>query len=81
MAKMSMFFCFFLVVLIAMPTSSSSRMMLEADLEADFSSCVPHVCSKPFTRCSSGGFGCPKLDCIYGEYEPCCACPKCCPAP
>ncbi|KAI3965259.1 hypothetical protein MKW92_025707 [Papaver armeniacum] len=77
MAKISMFLSFFLFVLIAMPSSSSSRMMLEEDQD------VPNKCPKIMCLavvCEPEVF-CPQvvLECPNGQYTPCCGCPTCCP--
>ncbi|KAI3925059.1 hypothetical protein MKW98_009709 [Papaver atlanticum] len=75
MAKMSMFFGFFLFVLIVMPTpSSSTRMILEEDLVnkcPKFKKCLQIVCPKPIKVC-------PQIKCRFGSYTPCCGCPRCC---
>ncbi|RZC55906.1 hypothetical protein C5167_014767 [Papaver somniferum] len=75
MEKMSVFLSFFLFVLIAMPTSSSSRMILE-EVEA-INKCPKPDCS--LVRCKLPIY-CPKvfLICPKGKYTPCCSCPKCC---
>ncbi|KAI3952806.1 hypothetical protein MKX01_006849 [Papaver californicum] len=79
MANMSMFFCFFLFVLIAMPTaSSSSRMILGGDTcpkAGTSTSCRRIVCPRPvfctldFLICPDGQF----------NFKPCCGCQRCCP--
>ncbi|KAI3962019.1 hypothetical protein MKX01_039841 [Papaver californicum] len=76
MAKFSMFLSFILFVLIAMPTSSSSRMTLE-EVEAE-NKCPKPDCS--LVKCEP--FFCIPifLDCPNGRYSPCCSCPECCPA-
>ncbi|KAI3920413.1 hypothetical protein MKX01_000752 [Papaver californicum] len=69
MAKISMFPSFFLFVLIAMPTSSSSSKMIpEPEVLCLHVLCEPEVF-------------CPQvvLECPNGQYTPCCGCPKCCP--
>ncbi|KAI3833988.1 hypothetical protein MKX03_003369 [Papaver bracteatum] len=80
MGKISMFLSFFLFVLIAMPRSSSSRMILE-EVEAvnkcpklDFwlRPCLQVVCPETVF--------CPQavLECPNGQYKPCCGFPRCC---
>ncbi|KAI3956601.1 hypothetical protein MKW92_034330 [Papaver armeniacum] len=80
MAKMSMFFCFFLFVLIAMPAATSaSRNLLQLDR-------CPRV---PRSSSSCRGVVCPRqvicvrrvLICPDGQYnfKPCCSCDRCCP--
>ncbi|KAI3957685.1 hypothetical protein MKW92_013828 [Papaver armeniacum] len=79
MGKISMFLGFFLVfVLIAMPTSSSSRMMLEKDVGIE--KCPPRITpSCDFVQCQKPA-NCPKIRCGQGLvlYQPCCKCPACC---
>ncbi|KAI3952803.1 hypothetical protein MKX01_006846 [Papaver californicum] len=82
MAKMSMFLCFFLFALIAMPTSSSTRMILQENQETVSGcprvakSCAGVVC-KPQVFCPLFVLNCP--DCQYA-YKPCCSCAQtCCP--
>ncbi|KAI3833985.1 hypothetical protein MKX03_003366 [Papaver bracteatum] len=82
MAKISMFLSFFLFVLIAMPTSSSGRMVLEENEGVQVKcpkviknqSCSKVVCPKPRKAC-------PLVNCREGFvlYEPCCDCQRCCP--
>ncbi|KAI3956598.1 hypothetical protein MKW92_034327 [Papaver armeniacum] len=70
MAKMSMFFCFFLFVLIAMPAASSaSRALLQSD------TCPRVPTSSPSCR------GVVWILCPDGQYafKPCCSCQRCCP--
>ncbi|KAI3957567.1 hypothetical protein MKW92_027731 [Papaver armeniacum] len=83
MAKISMFVCFFLFVLIAMPISSSgSRMMLKKDPEVEercpkvAPSCAAVLCAAPTNPC-------PLVVCAEGFvlYQPCCGCETCCPKP
>ncbi|KAI3952802.1 hypothetical protein MKX01_006845 [Papaver californicum] len=76
MAKISMFLGFFLFILIAMPTSSSSRMILE-EVEA-VNKCPKVLCLQ--VVCPQRVF-CPQvvLECPNGQYKPCCGCPRCCP--
>ncbi|KAI3925067.1 hypothetical protein MKW98_009717 [Papaver atlanticum] len=74
MAKISMFISFFLFVLIAIPTSSSSRMILEEvepatkcpTPDCSFVKCKPVFCLQVVLECTN--------------YTPCCGCPTCCPA-
>ncbi|KAI3928678.1 hypothetical protein MKW98_024279 [Papaver atlanticum] len=75
MAKISMFLSFFLLVLIAMPASSSSRMILEDEV---VNKCPKVLCLH--VLCEPEVF-CPQvvLECPNGQYTPCCGCPKCCP--
>ncbi|KAI3956613.1 hypothetical protein MKW92_034342 [Papaver armeniacum] len=78
MAKISMILSFFLFVLIVMPASSSSRLILEEDQE------VVDTCPK--VKCVSVCLHpppevCPKIKCRFGSYTPCCRCPECCPPP
>ncbi|KAI3957689.1 hypothetical protein MKW92_013832 [Papaver armeniacum] len=80
MAKISMFRCFFLFVLIAMPISSSgSRMMLGIDLLAPICSKVAPICGVGL--CEAPTAPCPPLVCAEGFvlYQPCCGCEICCP--
>ncbi|KAI3925061.1 hypothetical protein MKW98_009711 [Papaver atlanticum] len=76
MAKMSMFLCFFVFVLIAMTASSASRLVLE-EIEA-INKCPKPDCSRVKCR---GPVLCKRvvLKCKKGKYTPCCSCPKCCP--
>ncbi|RZC60055.1 hypothetical protein C5167_021814 [Papaver somniferum] len=78
MAKMSMLVCLFLFVLIAMPTSSSSRMMLPQDpglVETKCTKLVSDICSD-VTGCRGA---CPTLECPNAYYvEKCCNCKVCC---
>ncbi|KAI3905887.1 hypothetical protein MKX01_037296 [Papaver californicum] len=76
MDKMRMFLCFFLFVLIAMPTSSASRMILEEVIAVN--KCPLPDCS--LVRCK-GPISCiqVELKCKNGKYTPCCGCPTCCP--
>ncbi|MCL7034618.1 hypothetical protein MKW94_013620 [Papaver nudicaule] len=82
MAKITMFLCFFVVVLLVMPTSSLSRMVLEEDEGVQvrcpkvIKSCSKVVCPKPRKVC-------PLVRCREGFvlYQPCCACQRCCPPP
>ncbi|KAI3880762.1 hypothetical protein MKW92_035129 [Papaver armeniacum] len=75
MAKFIMFLSFFLFVLIAMPTSSSSIKddtrggMITKCPKPDCSliQCVPFSCVQVVLKCPNG------------QYSPCCSCPKCCP--
>ncbi|KAI3833990.1 hypothetical protein MKX03_003371 [Papaver bracteatum] len=63
MAKMSMFVCFFLFVLIAMPASSSGRMMLEEVLK------VGNKCAQCFAPCRTIDV----RECANGwTMDPCC---------
>ncbi|MCL7034140.1 hypothetical protein MKW94_029963 [Papaver nudicaule] len=82
MAKISMFLSFFLFVLIAMPTSSWSGMMILDDDEIEaVKKCVKLqslecLCEEPAN--------CPDVyyfECKYGHYTPCCGCLDCCPGP
>ncbi|KAI3957740.1 hypothetical protein MKX01_007571 [Papaver californicum] len=78
MAKMSVFLiCFFLSVLIAMPTSSSSRMILQKEQEV-----VPFRCLKLITELCSAVTGCrgacPPVQCPNARDSPCCGCKVCC---
>ncbi|MCL7024557.1 hypothetical protein MKW94_013867 [Papaver nudicaule] len=81
MAKISiMFLCFFLFVLVSMPTSFSSRTMLE---EEGVSRCPRRVQSCQGVVCNPQVF-CPLfvLNCPDGQYayKPCCSCGQtCCP--
>ncbi|KAI3888930.1 hypothetical protein MKX03_006070 [Papaver bracteatum] len=77
MAKIIVFVCFFLLVLIAMPASSSSRLLLEEDHEV---TCPKKVICEVFT-CAHPPDGCPEIKCSSGQYKPCCDCPICCRAP
>ncbi|KAI3856976.1 hypothetical protein MKX03_019036 [Papaver bracteatum] len=62
MAKISMFLSFFLLVLIAMPASSSSRMILEDDQQA-VNKCPKvlclHVVCEPKVFCPQVVLQCP----------------------
>ncbi|KAI3927141.1 hypothetical protein MKX01_029909 [Papaver californicum] len=90
MAKISMFLSFFVFVLIVMPTSSSSRMMLDAgvdvgpvDLEIGTTksySCPAEDCSLLFSGCPPAGGGnlCPPLVCTNGVRKMCCGCGESC---
>ncbi|KAI3956600.1 hypothetical protein MKW92_034329 [Papaver armeniacum] len=76
----SMFFCFFLFVLIAMPAASSaSRTLLQSDtcprVPTSSPSCRGVVCPRQ-VFCIRGGLLCPD-----GQYafKPCCSCQRCCP--
>ncbi|KAI3952798.1 hypothetical protein MKX01_006841 [Papaver californicum] len=77
MAKISMFLSFFLFVLIAMPASSSSRMILEEEDQKAVNKCpifkCVSVCPKPRKVCAQV-----ILKCKNGSYKPCCGCPRCC---
>ncbi|MCL7037957.1 hypothetical protein MKW94_010632 [Papaver nudicaule] len=79
MAKISLFFCFFVFVLVAMPTPSSSRMILENNTCPTSSratqSCRRVVCQKQ-VFCTANFLICPD-----GQYnfKPCCGCQRCCP--
>ncbi|KAI3952800.1 hypothetical protein MKX01_006843 [Papaver californicum] len=82
MAKISamvLILSFFLFVLIVMPASSSTRLILEEDQEVVVDTCPKvkcvSVCPKPPPKV------CPQIRCRYGSYTPCCACPECCPPP
>ncbi|KAI3962017.1 hypothetical protein MKX01_039839 [Papaver californicum] len=78
-AKISMFLSFFLFVLIVMPASSSSRIIVEVDQEVvDARTCGPKV--RCLIVCPGPPKACPRIGCINGFYTPCCGCPKCCPA-
>ncbi|MCL7033627.1 hypothetical protein MKW94_025226 [Papaver nudicaule] len=76
MTKISMFLGLFLFVLITMPASSSSRMILEEDQAVN--KCPKIMCLQ--VVCEPEVF-CPQvvLECPNGQYTPCCGCPKCCP--
>ncbi|RZC55895.1 hypothetical protein C5167_014744 [Papaver somniferum] len=85
MAKISMFLGFFLFVLIAMPNSSSSRMMLgvsvgPVDVEVGTTkSCPAEDCSQ-ISGCPPTGGDCPPLVCTNGVRQTCCDCgEECCP--
>ncbi|RZC55919.1 hypothetical protein C5167_014754 [Papaver somniferum] len=83
MAKMSMFFCFFLFVLIAVPaaSSASSRMLLQSNRcpivprSSRSSLCGRVVCVRQ-VFCTLNVLICPD-----GQYafKPCCGCERCCP--
>ncbi|KAI3956602.1 hypothetical protein MKW92_034331 [Papaver armeniacum] len=80
MAKMSMFFCFFLFVLIAMPAASSaSRMLLQSNgcprVPRSSPSCRRVVCPRQVICITS------VLICTDDQYafKPCCSCERCCP--
>ncbi|KAI3888936.1 hypothetical protein MKX03_006076 [Papaver bracteatum] len=80
MTKISLFLSFLLFVLIAMPASSSSRMILEGDQEivvdGKVNTCPPNPC-----RCLVAPQGCtPPRGCRNGSASRCCECPTCCPA-
>ncbi|MCL7028545.1 hypothetical protein MKW94_009077 [Papaver nudicaule] len=81
MAKISiMFLCFFLFALVSMPTSFSSRTLLE---EEGASRCPRRVQSCQGVVCNPQVF-CPLfvLNCPDGQYayKPCCSCGQtCCP--
>ncbi|MCL7037951.1 hypothetical protein MKW94_025612 [Papaver nudicaule] len=75
-AKMNLLLSFFLFVLIAMPASSSSRMILEEDQgvvpKCPKFKCLQIVCPEPRKVC-------PLIKCSSkGSYTPCCGCPRCC---
>ncbi|KAI3888935.1 hypothetical protein MKX03_006075 [Papaver bracteatum] len=78
MVKISMILSFFLFVLIVMPASSSSRVILDEDQEVVDTCpkvrCVS-VCPNPPPKV------CPLLKCRFGSYTPCCRCPECCDPP
>ncbi|KAI3833994.1 hypothetical protein MKX03_003375 [Papaver bracteatum] len=74
MAKISMFFSFLLFVLIAMPTSSSGRMILEEPEPVN--KCPTPDCS--FVKCKEPAF-CLQVVLECPNYTPCCGCPTCCP--
>ncbi|KAI3879430.1 hypothetical protein MKW92_000862 [Papaver armeniacum] len=80
MAKMSLFFCFFLFALIAMPISSSSRMIIEVGVEVGGTkSCPPQDCSQYAGRgCPPASGFCPPLVCPNGVFLTCCGCNMCC---
>ncbi|MCL7032363.1 hypothetical protein MKW94_017695 [Papaver nudicaule] len=73
--------CFFLFVLITMPTSSSSSRTKLKDKEVEercpkvAPSCAAVLCPIPTEVC-------PQLMCIKGFvlFQPCCECQRCCPA-
>ncbi|KAI3869001.1 hypothetical protein MKX03_015958 [Papaver bracteatum] len=71
-----MLVCLFLVVLIAMPTSSSSRMMLDTGLvETKCTKLVTDICSD-VTGCRGA---CPTLECPNAYYvDKCCNFKVCC---
>ncbi|KAI3833993.1 hypothetical protein MKX03_003374 [Papaver bracteatum] len=75
----SLFLCFFLFVLIAIPTSSATRMMLREDVSGcprRVKSCARVVCN-PRIFCPLFVINCP--DGQYA-YKPCCSCSQtCCP--
>ncbi|KAI3888925.1 hypothetical protein MKX03_006065 [Papaver bracteatum] len=76
MARMSMLLSFFLFVLVAMPTSSSSIYIFQEDqgvvAKCPKFRCLQIVCPKPIKVC-------PKIKCSSnGSYTPCCGCPRCC---
>ncbi|RZC63012.1 hypothetical protein C5167_024746 [Papaver somniferum] len=80
MAKItSLFLCFFLFVLIAMPTSSATRMILQEGVSGcprRAPSCAGVVCD-PVVFCPLFVLNCP--DGQYA-YKPCCSCGQtCCP--
>ncbi|KAI3892705.1 hypothetical protein MKW92_015024 [Papaver armeniacum] len=70
MAKISMFVCFFLFVLIAMPISSSGS----SKCPKVAPSCAAILCAAPTNPC-------PLVLCAEGFvlYQPCCGCETCCP--
>ncbi|KAI3903951.1 hypothetical protein MKW92_021107 [Papaver armeniacum] len=74
MAKMiSMFFCFFLFVLIVMPNPSSSRMLLVKGKWDNAHRQLKCLCFAEPVEC-------PPLECPNGQYTPCCEyCPRCRP--
>ncbi|MCL7049421.1 hypothetical protein MKW94_026296 [Papaver nudicaule] len=85
MAKMSVFLCFFLFVLIAMPSSSSSRMMLGVGVDlavGTTKSCPPEECTIlngcPPEPSDGNDDACPALNCPNGVQHRCCDCPTCC---
>ncbi|KAI3844496.1 hypothetical protein MKX03_026166 [Papaver bracteatum] len=76
MAKISIFVCLLLFVLITMPTSSSSRMMLQQVTEV-VTKCpgLTKVCSAT-TGCRGA---CPPVQCPKAQYSAaCCGCLVCC---
>ncbi|KAI3834004.1 hypothetical protein MKX03_003385 [Papaver bracteatum] len=80
MAKMSMFFCFFLFILIAMPAATSAtRMLLRSEtcprVPTSPSSCQGIVCRRQVI-CIASVLICP--DDQYA-FKPCCTCERCCP--
>ncbi|MCL7022624.1 hypothetical protein MKW94_006934 [Papaver nudicaule] len=81
MAKISMFLSLFLFVLIVMPISSSSRMIVEEDREVVVDTCPKVRCIPVCPQPQQPPETCPKIRCRYGSYTPCCACPECCPPP
>ncbi|KAI3833989.1 hypothetical protein MKX03_003370 [Papaver bracteatum] len=75
MAKMSMFLCFFLFVLVAMPISSSSRMILEED-PVVVDKCLTFVC--PCPPCRNGEMMTMNTKTITISTKECiCNCPQC----
>ncbi|MCL7032788.1 hypothetical protein MKW94_008993 [Papaver nudicaule] len=74
MAKISIFFCFLLFVLIAMPTSSSSTRMILEDVKA-VKKCPQPNCA--LVRCKQPAM-CLQVVLECPNYTPCCGCPTCC---
>ncbi|KAI3952818.1 hypothetical protein MKX01_006861 [Papaver californicum] len=80
MARISMFLGFLLFVLISMPTSSSSRMILEEDVEVE-ERCPKVIPSCAAVQCLKLPNPCPQIRCREGFvlFQPCCGCQRCCP--
>ncbi|MCL7026056.1 hypothetical protein MKW94_014515 [Papaver nudicaule] len=84
MAKITtMFLCLSLLVLIAMPTSSWSRMILGEDQEVvnKFSNVLTSRARQLKCLCYAEPVECPPLECPSGRlYTVCCEyCPRCSP--
>ncbi|KAI3878636.1 hypothetical protein MKW98_027941 [Papaver atlanticum] len=78
MAKISVFLIsFFLLVLIAMPVSSSASSKTTSLLEGQE---VIDTCPKVrcLIVCPRPTKPCPQIRCSGGSYTPCCDCPRCC---
>ncbi|KAI3925066.1 hypothetical protein MKW98_009716 [Papaver atlanticum] len=81
MAKTSMFLGFFLFVLIAMPTSSSSRMILE-EVQEVVNKFPGVLKSRQLLPCPCVPEDCSPLECPIGTRPTrlhCCGCPVCYP--